>query len=421
MGIKIISKQAYDRFIVDCDLASFTHLENWGVFKQYTNWDMELLGYQKVDELVGVAQVLYKRVPHTNFKIAYSSGGYLLSDKSEEANFNQSMFKYLKKKKCILYKIDPRLEIEKPVCHNLEQLSENSDSYILELNRLGYKHLGFYNEFEGMQPRHTIQIDTTNSYQEILNNMTNHTQRNIKTAKKYQCLSIVEGGLELLPEFHKLLTITAARDKFSIRDISYFENLIKTLKDEVSLTMILVDLNQLLTELEGVKKVVEKQIESLLKKSSYSPKYLENLKVQAYANSSRISEVSALKACNGQFVYIAGNLSISDQKRAWYLYGASSDSLKFLRGVYLLMNERIEDAVANGYDYYDLYGVSGIFDEEHPDYGLYQFKNGFGGKLIEYVGEFDKPLNAPMYLLFNKVYPCLKTIRKKRARANKKT
>lgn len=80
------------------------------------------------------------------------------------------------------------------------------------------------------------------------------------------------------------------------------------------------------------------------------------------------------------------------------------------------MNEIISYCIESNFSYYDLYGVSGIFDKDHPDYGLYAFKNGFGGDFIEYIGEFDKSINYPIYIGFNKVYPKLKKLRKARAR-----
>lgn len=417
-NLKIISSEQYNRFMDSCDQGSFTQLEKWGAFKQSTNWEQELLGYQKDGVLIGVAQVLYKGIPRTGYKIAYSSGGYSLISDCFEPEFNRAIFKYLKMKKCILYKIDPQCELEKQSCHNFEAISSKQSLDVSNLQLLGYKHLGYYNQFEGMQPRHTIRIDTSNGYPQVLDSMSSNTKRNIKTATKYQSVTIIDCQVEQLPEFYQLLTETAKRDQFSIRDFEYFKKLLKTLEAEVTLTMACVDLDQLTCELTQVASRVDSQIEKLLTKDNYSVKQLKNLEAQQVVNQERIREVSELRASRGQFVYLAANLSITDGKRAWYLYGASSSSLKFLRSVYLLMNDRIVDCIANQYQFYDLYGVSGIFDTSHPDYGLYQFKSGFGGELIEYIGEFDKPLNIPIYILFNKIYPRLKQVRKSRARAN---
>lgn len=44
---------------------------------------------------------------------------------------------------------------------------------------------------------------------------------------------------------------------------------------------------------------------------------------------------------------------------------------------YLLQWEMIKMAIARHDDIYDFRGVSGVVDENHPQYGLYRFKQGF--------------------------------------------
>ena len=53
-------------------------------------------------------------------------------------------------------------------------------------------------------------------------------------------------------------------------------------------------------------------------------------------------------------------------------------------------------AKSTGCTVYDFRGVSGNLDPDHPLFGLYRFKEGFGAKLVEYVGEYDLPF-SPLY------------------------
>ena len=59
---------------------------------------------------------------------------------------------------------------------------------------------------------------------------------------------------------------------------------------------------------------------------------------------------------------------------------------------YLLQWEMIKWAIENKCKIYDFRGVSGDIDENNPLYGLYRFKKGYGGKLTEFVGEFEMVL-----------------------------
>lgn len=64
---------------------------------------------------------------------------------------------------------------------------------------------------------------------------------------------------------------------------------------------------------------------------------------------------------------------------------------------YLLQWEMIKWAVERGCDIYDFRGVSGNVDKNHPLYGLYRFKKGFGGKFTEFIGELDYVFNPLVY------------------------
>ena len=54
----------------------------------------------------------------------------------------------------------------------------------------------------------------------------------------------------------------------------------------------------------------------------------------------------------------------------------------------------ITDALAAGATVYDLRGITEGLEADDPHLGLIQFKVGTGGEAVEYVGEWDLPLNA---------------------------
>ncbi|WOO89229.1 peptidoglycan bridge formation glycyltransferase FemA/FemB family protein [Mollicutes bacterium LVI A0078] len=417
MNIVEVGIEEYDFFLKSESNTSFTQMSKWGAFKTNHNWKQELLGLYSSGELLGVAQILYKKVPGSKYKLAYCSGGYNLIDAEHEQIFNRKLAFYLKNKNCFVLKIDPYKQIERIEQYNFAKPSTKCElGCIKNYKKLGYKHLGFYNQFEGMQPRHTFRINTENDYNQVLERMSSHTKRNIKLADKYDATEVISGGIELLPQFYELLEITAKRDKFSIREYDYFKSLIGTLGDNIVLSLVKLDTNKLERELNNVSEVLNKQITMQQNKQNLNIKHIADLKKQLEANQSRLEEVLSYTQLSLNESFIAGNLSITDGKNCWYLYGASSDDFKFLKPAYKLMNEMVNYCIESNLSYYDLYGVSGIFDKEHPDYGLYAFKSGFGGDLIEYIGEFDKPINYPIYIGFNKVYPKLKKLRKARAR-----
>ena len=109
---------------------------------------------------------------------------------------------------------------------------------------------------------------------------------------------------------------------------------------------------------------------------------------------------------------IAGTLAIAYGDKVWYLYGASSNESRNLMPNYLLQWSMIQWSIERGCRMYDFRGVSGDVSEDNPLYGLFRFKQGFGGTFTEFVGEMDLVLNKPLYLLIEKGTSVFKDLRK---------
>jgi len=202
---------------------------------------------------------------------------------------------------------------------------------------------------EEIQPRYVFRLDLKDKTEDqIFENLHQKTRYNIRLAIK-KGVEIKDGTRDDLKEFHKIMIETGARDGFVIRPLSYFEKMY----DELA------------------------------------PEHMRLL--MAYHD--------------GQ--PIAGIILIMYGNKTWYLYGASSNSHRNLMPNYLLQWEGIKSAIKAGHDMYDFRGVSGVVDENHPQYGLYRFKKGFGAEFTEFIGELYipfKPLTYKMYKISEKLY-----------------
>jgi lipid II:glycine glycyltransferase (peptidoglycan interpeptide bridge formation enzyme) len=70
----------------------------------------------------------------------------------------------------------------------------------------------------------------------------------------------------------------------------------------------------------------------------------------------------------------------------------------------------IKYGIENNYERYNFYGISGNFDPHDSQYGIYNFKRGFNGRVVELIGEFDLPTSSLYYLydLLRKVKRAIK-------------
>jgi lipid II:glycine glycyltransferase (peptidoglycan interpeptide bridge formation enzyme) len=88
-------------------------------------------------------------------------------------------------------------------------------------------------------------------------------------------------------------------------------------------------------------------------------------------------------------------------QHTWYSYGASSTAKREVRGSNAVQWKMITDALQAGATIYDLRGITEGLEEDDPHLGLIQFKVGTGGEAVEYLGEWDLPLNPLLYKAFD--------------------
>jgi lipid II:glycine glycyltransferase (peptidoglycan interpeptide bridge formation enzyme) len=84
----------------------------------------------------------------------------------------------------------------------------------------------------------------------------------------------------------------------------------------------------------------------------------------------------------------------------WYSYGASTTEKRDVRGSNAVQWQMMRDALAAGADIYDMRGITDTLDADDSHIGLIQFKVGTGGDAVEYLGEWDLPLNRALHFAF---------------------
>ena len=97
---------------------------------------------------------------------------------------------------------------------------------------------------------------------------------------------------------------------------------------------------------------------------------------------------------------LAGIIVAVKGEGAWYLYGASSDRKRNLMPSYGLQWRAIQLARQRCCRFYDLFGIPPSDDPKHPMHGLFRFKTGFGGRVVNRAGCYDVPLRPVLYRLY---------------------
>ena len=152
----------------------FLQSYEWGVFKSKSpDWSFDAVGLEDQDgNLVAGALVLIRFLPIIKRPFLYIPRGYIIDfeDKKLLETFTKAMHQYAKSKKAIFIKLDPDIKyVDRNVDgEKIEGALENNE-LIQTLNELGYRHLGFTQDFDSsIQPRYTFRLDLTPSEKELL-------------------------------------------------------------------------------------------------------------------------------------------------------------------------------------------------------------------------------------------------------------
>jgi lipid II:glycine glycyltransferase (peptidoglycan interpeptide bridge formation enzyme) len=92
------------------------------------------------------------------------------------------------------------------------------------------------------------------------------------------------------------------------------------------------------------------------------------------------------------------------------MYGASTGQERQLMPNYLLQWQAFCQARARGCTVYDLWGAPDVFEAADPMWGVYRFKQGFGGQVVQGLGAFDYPARPALYWAFVKALPRLRAM-----------
>jgi len=217
---------------------------------------------------------------------------------------------------------------------------------------------GFRASRHPLQPRTTLVIDLLPPEEEILSGMKSKTRYSIRLAAR-KGVKVREGGEEDLAAFYRCLEETSRRDHFLIHRADYYRQA-----------------------------------------------------WQRFAPQGRCKFLLAYY----QEEFLAGLMAFTFGGRAYYLYGASTDRHRNLMPNHLLQWEAMRWAKEKGCTTYDLWGIPDEVGEELEGdiaqirgglWGVYRFKQGFGGRVVRCLGAYDYVYRRMPYLVGMALWPWL--------------
>lgn len=113
---------------------------------------------------------------------------------------------------------------------------------------------------------------------------------------------------------------------------------------------------------------------------------------------------------------VAGLFLLCLGPTAWYFYGASADRHREVMPNHLLQWEAMRWARSRGCTIYDWWGAPNRLDENDPMWGVYRFKEGFGGRFTPWIGAWDFAPRPVLYRLYHAIMPRVLDVMRRRHR-----
>ena len=338
-------EDAWDAFVAGHAVAHVLQLSGWGALKVGSGWQAEQVTLPEgadVGSIEAGALLLFQR--RLGLTLGYVPRGPLVdwNDVPAVRRLLDALQKACHRHGASVLKIEP--EVADTPAH-----------------RAMLTQLGLRPSLQSIQPRSTIQLDIAGNEDDILARMKSKWRYNVRLAER-KGITVRACGEADLPVFNALMMATAQRDNFDVHSAAYYNAAFALLAPEHAV--------YLLAEFEG-------------------------------------QAVAAIVVC-------------AVGKMAWYLWGASSDRERNRMPNHALQWAGIRWARSRGATRYDFWGIpdeigalaqglcngdgSGTPVGDLPVdvealprdglWGVYRFKQGFGGNVVRTVGAWDIPVNA---------------------------
>ncbi|NDJ77627.1 MAG: aminoacyltransferase [Chloroflexi bacterium] len=332
----------------------------WGAFKQTeTGWQPERLHFTDTGgAVVAAASVLTRRAGP--LRVMYVPKGPALDYANAEvvAGVLDHLQRLARERRAIWLKMDPDVIAGTGIPggddpDRPERDDPTGQALIETLRGRGWRF-----STSQVQFRNTMTLDLTQSADDILAGMSQGTRRKVRTGpKKDGSVRLAESETDL-QTLYDLYTATSARQGFIIRPLDYYR--------------------------EAWARFME---------AGLAQGFIAELAGQA----------------------LAGLVLFHFGSKAWYFYGMSADRERNRMPTYLLQWEAMQWAKTHGYPVYDFWGAPDEFTEDDPLWGVYRFKDGFGGTVVRHIGAWDYVPNRALYWTYERLMPAVLGLMRRRA------
>lgn len=404
MQIRSITKEEYQSLIHKRKERNFLQSVCEGNKMEAEGWNVIYVKWINDDTIYAFAKLSLLPIAKF-FTYCYIARGIVTDYENVQVlkEITKCLKRFLKKYHCLYMEMDPYIPLQqRDVDGNIVPSGWNHQSIVEHLTQTGFTHLPNQSGYDPTKQCRWISVlDLRHkTYEQIQNECTTHTRRNMKLAHNHH-VKVVELNKEELSILHELEQSTSQRQNFHAFPLSYYEQLYHYFgKDHVKTVAASINLKQYKDRLQKEQCDILETIEEA--KTKQNKKSICKQKRLLQENQQKLEQIASFDIMDKP-VIIAACLYIKYGNEIIYLIGASDYAYRMFRGPYAIHREMIKEAIEEGYDYYNFYGISGKFQKGEEGYGVFDFKRGFHAQVVELIGNFILPVHPLMFQLYQRM------------------
>ena len=407
MKLVELSKTEFNEFTNYLEICPFEQSIYWANFKSGENWHSYFLGLEDKNKLLGATLLLANENKSIKKRFFYAPQGFLIDYKNYDLLeiFTKEIINFVKEKNGIYLKIDPEILTTEKDEDGRELQGGINNLFIKDyLLKLGF----IETDNNTINPKYTMKLDLTDkSLNDILNNMSKKARQIIKRNERLGYI-VRELKQDELPIFIKTMDKISSKFNTIEYELPFYEDLASAFtKEHLKIMIAELDLNTTLNNLKKEEKVLqiekEKRIglyqNNQLTEETFIEKELGYKEQINIINKKRKYYLSLKEKTDNDKIFLGGYLFLMYGKEITALIGGMDDEYIDLDVSYSIHFKMLKKAIEYSYRSYNFYEVKDVND------GGFFFKQNFGAKLFEHIGEFDYPIDLNSYKKYKKYFP----------------
>lgn len=410
MKIITLDEKEFDSYALTHKYRSYYQSSAYGKTMANFGYNVHYLGIvDDTNKIIGATLILYKEV-FMNNKYAYAPRGVLFDYGNSfiVKEFADKIKALLGKQGFMYLKMDPYIPASiRDKDGNMLNINPDLNIIMANLKNADFTFKGKNLYFENEKARWEALCLLNVGADKLFNSFDKKTRHNIRQALNY--------GIDIFEDDSKDITklYEFVKNKHT-KPSTYYEKIIENFKDNAKVYYAYLNTEKFVVnskrmyELEIEKNdILNNQIQSAgfnekEKRRKLLNKKMESDKLSNIYKTNLITATNLLKEFP-RGIIIGGALEIIYDNAGYLIIEGFDKKYKHLNCNYLLKWKMINDAVDNGFKYFNMNAITGDFSAKNRYAGLNEMKLSYNCLITEYIGEFEIVLNSLSYNIYKSI------------------